>query len=184
MSPRLVAGAVIAVAVVGVAAFFVQRAVFSGDDNNGPKPQRYGNVDLEGVAADDVADLHISPPPADYVPRISGGDAFKIAKKDKMLRDVSVKQVLLVHRGPDDEPVSGDLWMISLDPQDPDIFRFPCTSTIIYSLVFIDAETGEVLSAPTKGAPVPGCKRYDINTPVPNKTPDTPDPPPGVTLEP
>lgn len=182
MKVRMVAGAFAAIAIVGVAAFFVKRAVFSGGGDAGPEPQRYGEVALEGVPPDDVANFHLSAPSNDYVPTISGSQALRIAKANAGKGKAT--QVLLAQREANDAgEASAQVWVVNFDPSGADV-PFGCVSRIIYSLAFVEAETGELLSAPTKGAGVPGCKRYDIDTPDSNKTPDTPDAPPGISPEP
>ena len=178
MNGRMAVAAALAIVVVGVAVFFVQRAAFSGSSDGGPEPQRYGEEALIGVPQDEPPGVHFSAPPSDYKPKISSGEAFRIARD---WRHIDARQILLASVQQDVPQKRTQGWIVNFDPRHAGAYGV-CATSIIYSVEVVDAEDGHILAGETTTAPSPQC-RYPADIPGKIKTPDTPSPP-GISPEP
>jgi hypothetical protein len=150
----MVAGAVVAIVIVGVAAFFVQRAVFSGGEDAGPAPQRYGEATLIGVPPDDLPGFRFSAPPSNYKPKISSREAFSIAR-DR--RHMDARQILLASVESDvSNKTSSQVYIVNFEP---DRISPHCSGAhVLYSISLVDADTARIVGGQTVESPAPrGC---------------------------
>lgn len=161
MIVRRVAGAVVALAVVGAGAFLVQRVQFSGGEDSGPEPQRLGESSLQGVEVSDLAEdgINLSQPPKDYLAPLSGSNAKEAVRG--VYSDVSARQIVLAHLETENVGgFAGEVWIINYDLNDDDIMKECRNSAMLFALSFVDANNGRVLFSTSRERPSlssPGC---------------------------
>lgn len=114
-------------------------------------------LSLDGVSLDLLAEdgFTVTAPRDGYAPRVSSDDARDAARIAEP--DVSVKQVLLAHVRVEGTGIGREVWIVNLDPDDPDVAPpRPEEGAVKFVVAFVDADTGEHLYTLGEQEPPPG----------------------------
>jgi hypothetical protein len=169
MKLRTVAAALVVVALLGAGGTLTVQALLSGGGEPLPPVEKLSESWLQGVNINELAGqgLYLSPPPQDYVPKTSSG--FAKHTTDSQYSNVSARQILLAHLQTQyTGGFEGQVYIINFDPADLDLHAFCPSSTPIYALSFVDADTGKLLSTIGEDSPSPNCgPGLSLQTPAP-----------------
>jgi len=179
-------------------------ATRSDDDESKPLIWTTWPTPLEGItlSALEEPNTGLLGPTSGYQPAISADSALRIANKaggfdyDRK-PDVHARQIVLAGTSSKGNPNIGlagasHVWIVNFDPSDPNIFMpappmpGPASAGVDYLIVFVDADTGEVVRQMARGLPPePGVLATWLATYTPDVpgTPDTPAPA-GISPEP
>jgi hypothetical protein len=168
MNLRTVAITLVAGALLGAGGTVGMQALIGGGDSESlPPVEKLGESWLQGVDINDLAGqgLYLSQPPPDYIPKISGGAAKRVAGEE--YSKASARQILLAHLQTDAlGGFDGQVFVVNFDPVD--LPALCPGSHTIFAIAFVDSNSGAYLYAQSAECPssTPACRR-GIQLPTP-----------------